>query len=69
MNRFLVAFVFALAMAGCTPAAVKQAVKENALRCERFAELIEEGETTREQEQRFIQANGKAWKALSERWE
>lgn len=58
-----------LAVAGCTPAAVKNAIRDNALRCERFSALIESGDTTRDQEQRFIAANGKAWAALAKRYE
>ena len=61
--------VLLLLVAGCTPAAVKDSVRENSARCDKFVELMDEEKTTRDQEQRFIKANQKAWKALAERWE
>lgn len=63
MKLLVLALAF-LAFAGCTPAAVRDEVALNAARCERFAAMMDEGRTTRDQEQEFIRANGEAWKGL-----
>jgi hypothetical protein len=59
--------LFVACLPGCIGSGVRTAVKDNDLRCVRFCELMAKGETTRDQEQRFIQANGEAWKALAEK--
>lgn len=64
MKRIVI--LLALCALGCTPGEVKEEVHANALRCARFTALVNEGTTTREQEQAFIAANGEAWKALDE---
>lgn len=68
MRKIILALLFAaLLFSGCVGSGVRKAVTDNSLRCERFVALMGKGETTRDQEQRFIQANGEAWKALAEK--
>lgn len=57
-----------LFLAGCMPGQVRTSIRDNHLRCVRFTELMDGGETTREQEQRFIHANATAWEALDEKY-
>ena len=55
----------ALLTSGCTsvpPEALNQA-RDNALICDGFVTLMQEGKTNREQEQAFILANRRAWHA------
>ena len=61
-------FLAVLLIAGCTPQIVKETVRLNAARCERYAELMEKKETTPDEDQKFIRANGDAWAALADRW-
>lgn len=68
MRKTIIVLAFLAALAsGCVGSGVRKAVTDNSLRCERFVELIKKGETTRDQEQRFIEANGEAWKALAKK--
>jgi len=60
----LIFIMLILIFVGCTSTADKITTR-NAARCDRFVELMEEGNTTREQEQDFIKANRKGWHSLN----
>jgi len=60
--RFLMIVLFLVAGCGVTQE-VKEHTYENAARNHRFIELMDTGETTREQEQAFIRVNSDAWNA------
>jgi hypothetical protein len=68
--RFILLLVsLVLSVAGCTPAVIKDEVRLNALRCDRYVELMVSKQTTPDQDIEFVKANGAAWKALAKRWE
>ena len=50
---------------GCVAPEVKGAIERNAARVDRFVKLIENDETTREQEQNFIRAFRPAYHSLN----
>lgn len=57
--------VLVLSMAGCVSEVVESNVRNNSARSDAFLQRMDEGQTTREQEQDFIKANRVAWHALN----
>lgn len=67
MQRIAILIVIAFALAGCgTSKTVKrEAVVQEALSA-RMVDLLDKGQTTREDEQAFIRATAKAWTTFRE---
>ena len=66
MKRFYASILIMafLLLTGCISQEVKNQAVVNEAACLRMVELIEKGETTRENEQEFIRAIAKAWTAF-----
>lgn len=68
MQRFAILFVIALGLTlgGCCSKVIKrEAVVQEALAA-RMVDLLDKGQTTREDEQAFIRATAKAWTTFRE---
>jgi len=65
-TRLVMITILAALMLGCVPHAVKPMAAQNAILARRMAELVEAGETTREQEQKFIQVNAELWTSFDD---
>lgn len=64
--RWMIAAVAGGALCGCLGSTVERHVVYQAECARRFAELVRVGQTTREEEQAYIAANERAWRALRE---
>lgn len=64
--RWILGGLVAWALSGCVSATVNQHVVYQELCAKRFLELVRSGETSRAEEQEYIQANERAWHFLRE---
>ena len=56
--------VVVLAFAGCMSPEVQRQAILNEVRCQRFVDLMQKGQTSRDQERGFILENQRAWAAF-----
>ena len=67
MKRSFAGFAFGvvvLALAGCMSPEVQRQAILNEARCQRFVDLMQKGQTSRDQERGFILENQRAWAAF-----
>lgn len=64
MRSLLIGLFLAVSAIGCANPQIGGTIQRNAARNDRFCKRMEDGATTREQEQAFIRANRRGWHAV-----